>query len=374
MNIILFTFLAIITQRISSKILSSKEANFDIFEVCIKDDILNHFDIIDSLLFDCQCVLFLVDITDEVSLTKVNEIARKIDFENNPILKVIFVENKIDLENERKIDEESINNCIENYGIKEKIQISLKTGNGLNNLVEKMYNLVNNSENSIPINYISQDKKEISLNYDCPMSINLILIGNSNAGKTCFFNRFNKNQFQENFVSTIGMEKYFKYYKIKDKECKVCLWDTAGQDRYRCLPKKYYQNSDGILILFDVCNKESFNDISIWMNEVNDNSNVNSEGSNISLFLIGNKIDQLGERCITKEDGKDKASFYGMKYFEISCKLNINITEISARIIEECFIKLEKKNGKLNKEKHNDSTKLKNDIKHKNKKKKNKFC
>jgi small GTP-binding protein len=336
---------------------------------------LNHFDIVDSLLFDCQCALFLVDITDDMSLKKVNEIAEKIDFENNTILKVIFVENKIDLENERKIDEESINKFMDNYGIKEKVQISIKTGIGVENLVEKMNNLVNNSENNIPINYISLEKKETKENQFVPMLINLILLGNSNVGKTCFFNRFNKNQFQENFVSTIGIDKYIRYFKYKDKECKVCLWDTAGQDRYRSLPKKYYQNADGILILFDICNKESFNDVQIWMNEINDNANVNSEVKKISLFLIGNKIDLL-ERCINKDDGNDKASFYGMKYFEISCKLNINITEISARIIEECFTELEKQKGEQKVEKMNDSNnfKLNKGTKKKEKKKKKKFC
>ena len=179
---------------------------------------MNHFDIVNSLLFDCQCALFLVDITDDVSLKKVNEIAEKIDFENNPILKIIFVENKIDLENERKIDEESINQCMETYEIKEKVQISIKKGNGLENLVEKINNLVNNSENNIPINYISQEKNEITEFHECPITINLILIGNSNVGKTCFFNRFNKNQFQENFVSTIGIDKYYRYFKYKGKE------------------------------------------------------------------------------------------------------------------------------------------------------------
>ena len=112
-----------------------------------------------------------------MSLKKINEIAEKIDFENNSNLKVIFVENKIDLENERKIDEESINQCMETYEIKEKVQISIKKGNGLENLVEKINNLVNNLENNIPINYISQEKNEITEFHECPITINLILIG-----------------------------------------------------------------------------------------------------------------------------------------------------------------------------------------------------
>jgi 50S ribosomal subunit-associated GTPase HflX len=127
--------------------------------------------------------------------------------------------------------------------------------------------------------------------------------------------------------------------------------------------------------LFDVNNKESFNDVSIWMNEINDNTNVNSEGKKISLFLIGNKIDLL-ERRINKDDGNDKASFYGMKYFEISCKLNINITEISARIIEECYTEIEKQNGQQKVQQMNDSNnfKLNKSTQKKDKKKKKKFC
>jgi 50S ribosomal subunit-associated GTPase HflX len=102
---------------------------------------------------------------------------------------------------------------------------------------------------------------------------------------------------------------------------------------------------------------------------------VNSEGKKISLFLIGNKIDLL-ERKITKDDGNDKASFYGMKYFEISCKLNINITEISARIIEECYTEIEKQNGQQKVQQMNDSNnfKLNKSTQKKDKKKKKKFC
>lgn len=235
--------------------------------------------------------------------------------------------------------------------IEDKIQLSIKEGTGFEELIEKMNSYTSNKENDIPINYISQDISEVpqtSINVE--KTITLILIGDTNVGKTCFFTRFNKNQFPESFLSTIGMDKYIKFYKYKDELYKIIIWDTAGQDRFKSLPKKYYQNADGIFIFFDVSNKESFNDVSIWMNEINDNTKfeeseekkVENGENKILVYLIGNKIDKLN-RKVSKEEAEEKATFYGIKYFEISCKLNMNIAEISSRMVNDCVDKYEER-------------------------------
>jgi len=92
-----------------------------------------------------------------------------------------------------------------------------------------------------------------------------------------------------------------------------------------------------------VTNEETFNNVTNWMNDVKDNSNKNiaNEGgkdSDIALFLIGNKID-LPNRVITKEQAETQAKSLGMKYFEVSCKINMNIPEVMARMIMECHMK-----------------------------------
>ena len=123
----------------------------------------------------------------------------------------------------------------------------------------------------------------------------------------------------------------------------MTLWDTAGQDRFKCLPKKYYQNADGVLLLFDVTNEDTFNNVSNWMKDVKENANKNLTGENgqeseIALFLIGNKID-LPNRVITRERAEEEAKSLGMKYFEVSCKINMNIPEVMSRMIMECHMK-----------------------------------
>ena len=350
-----------ITKRISTDFNSNK-INFDFYEICITDQLSEDKDTLDSFLFDCQCILLLIDITDKESLNIMSKFLENIDLSIYSVLKIILIENKIDLDKKREIDNETITNFMNEKHIEDKIQLSIKEGTGFDELINKMNTYTNKTNNDIPINYISQDININNPNINLEKNITLILIGDSNVGKTCFFTRFNRNQFQETFLSTIGMDKYVKYYKYKDEQVRITLWDTAGQDRYKSLPKKYYQNADGIFLFYDVSSKESFNDVSVWMNEINDNTKFeekeefenieNYENENIKkkkkpkkenkviVYLIGNKIDKLN-RCVSKEDAEEKAEFYGIKYFEMSCKLNMNIGEITTRMVNDCYLKIE---------------------------------
>ena len=166
-------------------------------------------------------------------------------------------------------------------------------------------------------------------------AMSFILIGDSTVGKTCFLNRYFKNQFTETFLSTIGIDKEMKHVKVGNDSYKLTVWDTAGQERFRCLPKKYYQNADGVLLLFDVTLEETFQSVSNWMKDVKENANKESD---ISLYLIGNKIDKP-DRVISREKAEEMAKSLGMKYFEVSCKINMNIPEVMARMIMECHMK-----------------------------------
>ena len=145
------------------------------------------------------------------------------------------------------------------------------------------------------------------------------------------------------FLATIGIDKELNNVKIGDEVIKITLWDTTGQERFKSLPKKYYQNADGVLLLFDVTEEETFNNVTKWMNDVKDNSNKNfsnedGKESDIALYLIGNKIDLPG-RVITREQAEIQAKSLGMKYFEVSCKINMNIPEVMARMIIDCNMK-----------------------------------
>ena len=297
-------------------------------------------DTIKSLLFDCQCVVFLIDITNSKSIDKFERLYEKIIFSDFSYLNIIVVENKIDLN--REISEDKIKDFMEKNKIEDNMKISVKEGTGVEELSKKIKEYLNKTGNDIPINFSSQIIDEYSndnietLKKKEMKTINIIFLGNSAVGKTCLFLRLNKNYFKESFLSTIGVDRITKTFKYKNEIYKINIVDTAGQDRYRTLPAKYYINADGVFLLFDLTDKQSFNDLSLWMKELN--KHVGNPGENKKgpvVYLLGNKLDKL-DRVITTDEAEEKANFYDIKYFEISCKLNINIQEVYSRMVVEC--------------------------------------
>ena len=301
-------------------------------------------------------------------MDRIEKLFNELDFNKFPYLQKILVENKID-EN-REICDDSINNFLEKNNIEKKLKISIKNGIGIENLATEIKNCLENLEESIPNNFCCQllndNNNEIKFSNN-KGTLNIIFLGNSKVGKTCLFSRLNKNSFREVFLSSVGVDKVPKSFKYKNDVYKINLYDTAGQDRYRgTLPSKYYKNSDGIFLLFDLGDRESFNDISIWMNEINaKHGNLSGNKNGPVIFLVGNKLDK-DKREVSFDEAENKASFYGIEYFEISCKYNLNIPEIYARMITQCIPNIS--NIPLQ-----NSFKI-NTVKVKKKKKDNKLC
>ena len=138
----------------------------------------------------------------------------------------------------------------------------------------------------------------------------VILIGNSAVGKTSLFKKITTGQFSEKNISTIGMDKKTLEVEIESngkKPVEISLVDTAGQERFRAITKNYFKESDGILLLYDVTNTESFKNVEIWIESIHE-SLGNHKDSKYVIFLIGNKIDLIGvdgkERMVTEEEAK----------------------------------------------------------------------
>ena len=261
-------------------------------------------------------------------------------------MKSILLQNKID-KGDSTIQESEISEFLNSNNSFETIKISNKDKTGINDLKIKIDSSVNNTKNKLPMNIISESIAKNQKLVNGQGYLSFILIGDTTVGKTCFYNRFFRDTFSLPHLTTIGIEKESKLVKIYNEIYKITLWDTAGQERFKCLPRKYYQNADGIFLLFDVTKEETFNNVSSWIKDVKDNSNRsmgtsgNSEQPGITLFLLGNKIDAPG-RVISCEQAEKLASSLGMKYFEISCKLNMNIPEIMSRMVMESYMKTNK--------------------------------
>ena len=167
----------------------------------------------------------------------------------------------------------------------------------------------------------------------------ILLLGDSMVGKTCFLLKYTDKSFQEIHMSTIGLDYRLKTLTLKNrKTVKLQIWDTAGQDRFRSITKNYYKKANGIILIYDVTNKKSYKNISVWINQIKEEADPN-----VVIYLAGNKIDMEEERKIKTEEGEKLAEEYNFPFRETSAKEDININETFEDIaerIDEVFSKL----------------------------------
>ena len=167
--------------------------------------------------------------------------------------------------------------------------------------------------------------------------IKILALGNSSVGKSSFILRLTENIFFDEIKATIGIGFFTKVIQLKDGEkYKVLFYDTAGQEKYKSISFSHIKNADGILLMYDITSRESFKDISNWMNDIKDN-----KGENFPLILIGNKIDLNDKRQIKFEEGKKLADYYGIPFMETSNKDGKNIENATYALINDIVGKKE---------------------------------
>ena len=160
----------------------------------------------------------------------------------------------------------------------------------------------------------------------------VLLLGDSSVGKTCFLLRYCDKTFQEAHLSTIGLDYRLKSMTLNnEKNIKLQIWDTAGQDRFRALTKNYYKGANGIILIYDISATQTFENVKIWINQIKEEANPN-----VIIYLVGNKIDLPPEsRTITEEEGKKMANEYKLLFKEASAKLGTNVNEIFQELVEK---------------------------------------
>lgn len=148
----------------------------------------------------------------------------------------------------------------------------------------------------------------------------LLLIGNSGVGKSCMLLRYSENSFTTNFFNTIGVDFKIKSIVLDAKNVKLQIWDTAGQERFRTITSSYYRGAQGILIVYDVTDRDSFESVKNWMTEVDKYAQ-----DHVIRVLIGNKCDMMENRQVTTEEGQELARHYNISFFETSAKSANNV-------------------------------------------------
>ena len=187
-----------------------------------------------------------------------------------------------------------------------------------NRLIIKM---INDCFNSI---YEEVGNKE----EDQSTKYNIILLGDPDVGKTSIFNRLSKDKFSETYSTTVGCDMTTYYIKYKNKKYQLIFRDTSGQERFKAVTKNFLRNIDGVLFIFDITNKESFEGLKSWYDLFKE------QNEKVVGLLIGNKCDN--ERKVDEEEAKKFARDYGLKkYFETSAKLDKKIKKAIAYLLEE---------------------------------------
>ncbi|KAJ7407361.1 Ras-related protein Rab-26 [Pitangus sulphuratus] len=147
--------------------------------------------------------------------------------------------------------------------------------------------------------------------------LHVMLVGDSGVGKTCLLVRFKDGAFLAgSFISTVGID--FR------------IWDTAGQERFRSVTHAYYRDAHALLLLYDVTNKASFDNIQAWLTEIHEYAQ-----QDVVLMLLGNKVDSAQDRVVKREDGEKLAKEYGVPFMETSAKSGLNVELAFTAIAKE---------------------------------------
>jgi Ras-related protein Rab-1A len=148
----------------------------------------------------------------------------------------------------------------------------------------------------------------------------VLIIGNSGVGKSCLLLRFAEDMFSDNYISTIGVDFKIRKLEVEDKSVKLQIWDTAGQERFRTITKSYYRGSNGIVVVYDITDRESFDQVQHWMGEIDAHASAD-----VCRLLVGNKADLNDKRAVKTDEGAALARQYGIPFLETSAKEASNV-------------------------------------------------
>ena len=163
------------------------------------------------------------------------------------------------------------------------------------------------------------------------MIFKIIIIGDSGVGKSCFFTQFTEGDFKEDHNVTIGVEYGARILKIGDKQIKLELWDTAGQEAFRAITRSFYRNANGVILMYDLTRLDSFESLEDWLRDIRTNS-----APDITILAVGNMLDLAGEE---REVDADTAETFVREnkldgFIEASAKTSEHVNEAFVNIAE----------------------------------------
>jgi small GTP-binding protein len=161
----------------------------------------------------------------------------------------------------------------------------------------------------------------------CVVSYKFILVGSSGVGKTAMLKRLVEDTYTEDSPSTIGVEFDSTVLNFGDRRVKLQIWDTAGQERFRAIAKAYYRNAVGVIVVYDLTDRKSFDDLNAWLNDVRALCDPHAV-----IQLIGNKSDLAGQRVVSVAEAEKFGNHHHLQYLETSAKMAANVREAFVQV------------------------------------------
>ena len=186
------------------------------------------------------------------------------------------------------------------------------------------------SSNDIKIEEITKYLKD-------DFKLKIVIVGNSGVGKTNLARRFILDDFEPNSKETVGVEFYSESFKINDKVFKIEIWDTAGKEKYKPITPAYYKGANGIIVVYDVTSKTSFDNPDNWISEIK-----GIASTDIKIMMIGNKIDLKDKRVVTTEEALDKEKLLELPLIEVSALDSTNVKQAFYDLIKEIYKEVKK--------------------------------
>ena len=163
---------------------------------------------------------------------------------------------------------------------------------------------------------------------DDEITLKIMLLGDTTVGKTSILLKYTDGYFPTTYVSTIGVEYKAKKLNMNGNIIKLQIWDTAGQERFKSITHNYFKGADGILFVYDITQKKTFDNLKIWIRDSEESN------QNFKKVIIGNKIDRENERKVPNESLKKFCDERKIKGFEASAKFGDNIDESFEALIK----------------------------------------
>lgn len=166
-------------------------------------------------------------------------------------------------------------------------------------------------------------------NYDHLFKV--LLIGDTAVGKTCILCRFANDEFKASHLSTIGIDFKMRTFDVEGQKIRIQMWDTAGQERYETITTQYYRRAQGIILVYDITRRITFENIQKWINYVEEHA-----GKEVKTVIVGNKCDVAeNKRTVSFKEGKKLSDQFGVPFFETSAFSNINIENAFAEMCQQ---------------------------------------